>query len=148
MSEFAYAPARPSRLSVWFLTISSLVFALCFISGLVLWWAKRGQAQQLEPPPWLHAWRILHGCTNPIICILAGYLWNGHVRIGWQMRANRSTGLVVAISFCTLILSGLGIYYANGGWIGSWHLALGLAVPWVIAGHVLTGWRWTKKISK
>jgi len=145
------AATRPSRLPALTHITVVLLLSLSFISGLGVWRGEILQARSLETPAWLHGSLILHGCLNPLLCVLFGYLCCGHIRMGWQLKANRITGVSMEILFAALILSGAGLYYAGSvEWRNAFvwaHRVLGLLLPLGLGAHWAAGLGWAKKIQ-
>ena len=141
---------RPTRLPVWGQWLIVLILLLSFASGIAIWWGKTLQAEQLVTPVWLRGTVILHGCLNPIQCVLFGILLCHHIRVGWQMRANLFAGFVMEGVFGGLILTGIGLYYAPENWHDRviWlHRAFGVAMPVTLGLHWLTAHFWIKRVT-
>jgi hypothetical protein len=143
---------RPSRLTLLAHIAVVLLLSLAFVSGLLVWWGQSIQAEALETPVWLRTCLILHGSLNPFLCALFGYLCCQHIRLGWQLRANLTTGVAMELLFGGLILSGVGLYYAGSK---EWregmvllHRTLGLLLPLGLGAHWWAGLRWAKNFSK
>ena len=82
------AATRPSRLPALTHITVVVLLSLSFISGLGVWRGEILQARSLETPAWLHGSLILHGCLNPLLCVLfAGTSgWDGNSkRIGLRV---------------------------------------------------------------
>jgi len=144
--------ARPSRLApLTHLAVVALL-SLSFLSGLAVWVGQNVQARGMETPPWLPAMLALHGCLNPFLCALFGYLCCQHIRIGWQLKANLATGFSLEFLFAGLILSGTGLYYAGSAeWrkVFLWaHRVWGLLLPLGLGAHWAAGLRWANKTTK
>jgi uncharacterized membrane protein YfbV (UPF0208 family) len=143
--------SRPSRLprSVEVLTV--ILLALSFITG-GLFWLGQGRLQELDPPAWFNFCRIAHGCLNPFLCALFGYLLCQHIRYGWELKVNRPSGFAIEGIMAGLILSGVGLYYLGNEtarnivvWI---HRVLGFVLPIGFVAHWLAARRWVKNFSK
>ena len=145
------ASTRPSRLSLFVHVLVVTALALSFVSGVLLWY---GQYISIEgafgSPPWLHKWRVLHGALNPLLCAIFGYLCARHIRYGWALRANWASGLAMEAAFLILILSSLGLYYADDGRFRdaclNVHRVLGATLPLVLTVHWIAARQWIKKI--
>jgi hypothetical protein len=144
--------ARPSRLPLLTHVAVVLLLSLSFVSGLLVWQGQRIQGQIMATPAWLHASLVLHGSLNPFLCVVFGYLCCQHIRAGWQLRANRVTGLAMEIIFGGLILSGIGLYYVGAAesrdLCVQTHRILGLLLAPGLGLHWAAGLRWAKRISK
>ncbi len=151
----AIAARRPTRLPRWVLLLGLSLLFLSFISGAILWWGQTVNRRfdgvvntnTFDTQPWV----LLHGALNPFLCGFLGYLSCQHIRIGWQMRANRPTGLLMFLVFGGLVFSGMGLAYVGGaGWreVLVWtHRLLGLALPLTLAAHWIGAWRWAKRVG-
>jgi len=106
----------------------------------------------METPSWLPGFLVAHGCLNPFLCVLFGYLCCQHIRMGWQLKANLATGFSIEFLFAGLIISGTGLYYAGSAeWRNTlvWgHRVLGLLLPLCLAAHWAAGRRWANKFAK
>lgn len=145
--------ARPSRLSLFahIIVISSL--GLSFISGAIIWYGQNANATD-DPTALqfdLQSWRTLHGILNPLLCVIFGFLVCQHIRLGWQMKANRFSGVFMEAVFVLLILTGAGIYYSPEKWQKSFisiHRVTGLVVPLSLTIHWIAAQIWVKKNSQ
>ena len=141
---------RPSRLS--FLAHIAVIglLGLSFISGAIIWYGQRANelGELAQPSFALQRWRTLHGVLNPFLCILFGALLVQHIRLGWQMKANRLSGVFMEAAFALLILTGVGIYYAPETWqepLVSAHRITGLLLPVSLTLHWIAAQIWVKK---
>lgn len=146
------AATRPSRLAtVTRLAVAGLL-GLSFVSGLGVWRGQVLQARSSTTPSWLPGLLMLHGCLNPFLCALFGYLCCQHIRLGWQLRTNLATGFALEFTFAGLILSGVGLYYlgsAEAREICQWtHRILGLVLPLGLGAHWAAGLRWGRAQEK
>ncbi len=152
MSDPLDPATRPSRLSLVVHLAVVVLLAASFLSGVFIWWGQTIQSRELEPPGWLRGCLVAHGCLNPFLCGLFGYLCCQHIRIGWALRANLATGIVMEALFAALILSGVGLYYAGAeewrtGLVWA-HRICGLLIPAGLGAHWIAAVRWVEKISK
>src|SRR5262245_61444646 len=133
MAERLDPATRPTRLSL--ATHFAVVFllGLSFVSGVLIWRGQSLQTNGLETPAWLHACIVVHGALNPFQCALFGYLCCEHIRLGWRLKANLLTGFTMEFLYAGLILSGVGLYYADSNeWRSFWvvaHRIMGLLLP-------------------
>ena len=122
------------------------------VSGVLIWWGQTLQARELITPDWLRPAIIVHGCLNPLLCILFGVLLRHHIRIGWALRANLISGFAVELIFAGLILSGLALYYvgAEGArdTVRLIHRVLGLLLPLSLLIHWVAGLRWGHRAAQ
>jgi hypothetical protein len=142
---------RPNRLTPAVHSLTLGLLTLSFISGVLIWRGLHLQNAESETPAWLRACVIFHGALNPFLCALFGYFLFDHIRVGWQLRANRITGFLMETCFAALILSGVGLYYSGGesfrGFCVIAHRVLGLALPVCLIAHWIAGRRWASAIS-
>ena len=152
MGEPLDPSTRPSRLHPLAQALVVLLLLISFASGAMVWWGQTIQLQQSEAPAWLHGCLVVHGCLNPFLCGLFGYLSYQHFRTGWQLRANLVMGFLLEGLFLGLILSGVGLYYAGGeDWRNRLiliHRTLGILLPLGLVGHWVAASRWVKKVAK
>ena len=145
------AAERPNRLTPAVHVIMLLFLTASFISGVLIWRGVHLQETRLETPTWLRACVVLHGTLNPFLCAVFGYFLCDHIRIGWQLRANRISGFLMETCFAALILTGLGLYYSGGESFRDFfviaHRILGLAMPVCLVAHWIAGQRWASRIE-
>lgn len=144
---------RKARLSlVVHLLVVGLLLA-SFLSGIVIWWGQTAGAVEneltmmVQAPDWVRPLIVFHGCLFPFQCGLFGYLVRAHFQPGWDLGANRISGLAMDLVFIVMILSGVGLYYAGEQrelivWI---HRISGSTVPVFLGLHWYLGQRWAKK---
>jgi hypothetical protein len=144
-----FSEGRPSRLSGNLQMMVASLLAASFVSGILVWWGQTLQARDLQTPFWLRAAVLVHGGLYPFLCGLFGYLCCHHIRTGWELKANRGTGLMMEVIFATLILSGAALLYVGSAewrerlvWL---HRVSGLLLPLSLMGHWLGARRWVKK---
>ncbi len=106
------------------------------------WYRAEGEfgPEPSKLEPWLMK---VHGASAFLAMIGFGYLLASHVHVGWRSKRNRAFGVALVSIIGGLVLSGYLLYYSGGedfrdvmGWI---HVALGLAFPCVLAGHIIIG---------
>ena len=145
------AAERPNRLTPIIHTIALGLLMLSFISGVLIWRGTHLQETFSETPEWLRACVVFHGALNPFLCGLFGYFLCDHIRIGWRIRANWFSGLLVEVCFAALILSGIGLYYSGGepmrAFCVTTHHILGVLLPLFLGWHWIAGWRWGRSIA-
>jgi len=144
------AAARSNKLSlVTHISVVGLL-ALSFGSGVIVWYGQNAKAagdmaSALFDPL---IWRRVHGILNPFLCALFGFLVCQHIRVGWEIKANRLSGFFMEAVFALLILTGAGIYYCPDSWQNGlvWiHHITGLLVPLSITIHWIAAQIWLKK---
>ena len=141
---------RPTRLPVWGQGLIALLLLTSFVTGIAIWWGKTVQAEEMVTPSWLRGIVVLHGCLNPLQCILFGILLCHHIRVGWQIRANLLAGFLLEGVFAALILTGVAMYYAPENWHDRvvWlHRAFGVALPVMLGLHWLAAHFWIRRIT-
>ena len=81
--------------------------------------------------------------------VALGATFTLHVREGWRRRLNRGSGAVVLTVAGVLILTAFGLYYFGSDALRSWtsvlHIIIGLALPLLLAVHVVLGRRARKR---
>ena len=142
---------RPNRLTPAVHATTLVLLTASFVSGVLIWRGVHLQGVRGETPDWLRACVVFHGVLNPFLCALFGYFLFDHIRIGWQLRANRVTGFLMEFCFAALILTGIGLYYSGGenfrNFCVTAHRILGLALPVCLIAHWIAGYRWAQSIS-
>lgn len=134
----------------WFRPALIIVSALVYVSGCLL--APTTLALRAQ---WELTWRLgtaprlamaaAHATTALLLLLFIGSLWAVHMRSGWRRRRQRSSGLLMGVSFGALTLTAVGVYYlgdeawANVAAIS--HLLLGLLLLLPFAWHAVRGWR-------
>jgi len=77
--------------------------------------------------------------------VLFGSLMPFHVRVGWRRKRNRTTGAVMLATNAALIVTAFGLYYAGAerarDWASDLHIGVGLALPALLALHIVRGRR-------
>ena len=133
----------PSGLRLWLWG----AFGSLFATGVV-WLALHYSARPEEDfgssthpaEPWMLR---IHGLAAFVSLMVLGAVYVRHVRPAWHAGRNRGSGLLLTGSLGLLILSGYGLYYFAGeslrAWTGYVHDFLGLALPVLIAMHILRG---------
>ena len=120
-----------------------------FASGAAwagLHWFARVEGEfgpQFHPAePWLLK---AHGAAAMAVLIVLGTLLPIHVQRGWQAGHNRFSGAGLLAVFGVLILSGYGLYYIGEENVRACaslaHTWIGLALPAILAWHIIRGHR-------
>jgi hypothetical protein len=120
-------------------------FGLLFATG-ILWLVadrlKEGSSSDLWQQTAAFA-LMLHGGTTMVALMFLGALVPSHVQRAWRAKKNRATGIVSLTVYGLLILTAFGLYYLGSEAVRPWlsfvHATIGLAVPAVIAAHILVG---------
>jgi hypothetical protein len=107
--------------------------------------AASGEAWQTAAADLLMA----HGGAAMAILLLLGALVPLHVRPGWRMRKNRTTGTLMVTANGAFILTGFALYYAGVDVARAWaswiHTAIGLVFPILLLIHITIGRRWRNR---
>ena len=122
-------------------------FGVLFLSGAVwlvfhFFMHRQGEFGETTHPaePW--AMKV-HGAAAMLVLVVLGTLLPGHVRRGWNLGKNRTSGGGLLILNGVLILSGYALYYFGGEGvrpvISAVHWIVGLLSPFAIAWHVRKG---------
>jgi hypothetical protein len=122
-------------------------FAALILTGVV-WLA----ADQLKDSASGESWQavaaamlMLHGGAAMIALVLLGALIPLHAQRSWRTGKNRVTGTCMAVFNTVLIVTAFGLYYSGSDTLRSVlaniHLVVGLALPALIATHVVLGRR-------
>jgi hypothetical protein len=134
----------------WFRPALIAVSLIVYVSGCLL--APSTLAMRAE---WERGWSMAsgprqamtaaHAATAFGLLLFIGALWAVHMRSGWRRRRQRISGLVMALGFCALIVTAVGVYYAGDqAWAdaaGIGHLLLGLPLLVPFVWHAVRGWR-------
>jgi hypothetical protein len=128
------------RLSVRFRAVLYLTIGALFVTGVV--WLLLDHAVWPETATYLLR---LHGAAAMAILVLLGALLPLHVRAGWRRGRNVASGIVMLACNGVLVLTAFGLYYAGSDalrrWTSALHVAIGLGLPLLVAGHVVLGRR-------
>ena len=123
------------------------IVSLLFASGAL--WIYADQMKNNSEPnteTWQQAAAFLlslHGGAAMITLLLLGALGPMHVQRAWRAKKNRATGIASLAMYGLLISTAFGLYYIGSEalrpWISTIHIAFGLAVPVVVAAHIMVG---------
>jgi hypothetical protein len=87
----------------------------------------------------------IHAASAMFVMVGYGYLLATHVHAAWRTRRQRMSGMPLLACIAVLIASSYGLYYTSDetwrariAWL---HLGAGLALPILIAAHVILGHR-------
>lgn len=146
MRRNAFQLSRRHKLALYVVT------AAIFLSGAVwtgLHWFARVEGEfgpAFHPAePWLLK---AHGAAAMAVLVVIGTLLPIHVKRGWLAGHNRLTGVGLLVFFGALTLTGYGLYYLGEESVRAFtslaHIWLGLALPAILAWHVIHGHRLRK----
>jgi cation transport ATPase len=135
---------RLSRTHEWSVYV---ILALVFVSGAVWAWLQHFGRATSEFGVGAHPAELwmqrLHGAAAMLALVLFGTLLLSHMLAAWRAGRNRRTGMSLAILFGILIATGYALYYVGNEQLRAWaswgHLWVGLALPLIVAVHVLRG---------
>lgn len=120
------------------------VVALLFLSGAAWTYWNQLVPSRGDFEISAKAWAMkIHGAAAMAILVLVGMLLAGHVRFAWRARRNRGNGSLFLSAFAVLTVTGYGLYYAGSEILRAWmswvHLAVGLALPFLLIVHIWLG---------
>ena len=105
------APRRSGVMPTWQRWSFALGMGMCCVSGLGYWLAH---TLALAPHGWAgRVWLSLHGMSASVAALLFGWVLAGHIRVGWQSRRNRVSGVANAVGLALLIVSSWALYYGS-----------------------------------
>ena len=86
---------------------------------------------------------MLHGGLTMVTLMLFGALFPLHIRLSWQRRKNRTTGVLMLSFNALLIMTAFGLYYLGPEMLRPWmswvHTIIGLSLPALAFTHILIG---------
>ena len=140
---------RPTRLPAWQEWSVYIGLGLLVATGAVWLLLDRfvripGEfgAEHHEAEHWA---LVAHGVVAYVFLVVAGSLIPVHIKPGWSLGRNRSSGSALGGTLLLLSLSALGLYYTADDdartWISIAHWSLGLFAPIAILFHVLRAQR-------
>jgi hypothetical protein len=92
---------------------------------------------------------MIHGMTAMIALVLLGAVMAQHVRYSWRKGKNRISGAAMVGANTVLVTTAWGLYYAGSDLLRAFaadvHIAVGIALPALVATHVVLGRR-TRKL--
>jgi len=128
------------------------LYATCttlWLSGVVYWLLARAAETPDGLSPALSAWKprllALHGAGAMFFLILFGALLPRHVLPGWRLGTSRRTGALTVALGTLLAVTGWLLYYAGDETLRTGsariHDGIGLALPAILAVHIIRGRR-------
>lgn len=135
---------RPTRLPAWQEWSVYIGLGLLFATGVVWllldWFVRVPGEFGPEHHPAEHWSLVAHGVVAYIFLVVAGSLVPIHIKLGWSLGGNRSSGSALGGTLLLVSLSALGLYYAADDgtrtWISIAHWSLGLFAPIAIVVHI------------
>jgi hypothetical protein len=108
-------PRRPTRLprwQEWSVYLSCGLLIATGIGWLVLdQWVRVAAEFGPEHHPAQRLTLIFHAIAAYVFLVVAGSIVPVHARVGWSLRRNRKSGLLLATICVVLAVSALGLYY-------------------------------------
>jgi hypothetical protein len=136
---------RLNRLTEFF--VYTIFGALVVTAGVWLWAQSNLSPESTVPSLMMK----IHGAAAMAALILLGALLN-HIRRGWSIGKNRSSGVTLLTAYLFLILTGYGLYYCGDeqlrGMISRSHSWIGCGLVILIPGHVLLGRALRRKVVR
>jgi hypothetical protein len=141
-----HAPV-PIRFSALHRQILYAVFSLLWTSG-ALWLAFHYYLRVegefgITPHPAEIWWLRLHGLMVFGVLLALGSVLPNHARRAWQLKKNRSSGLLMKAIFLWLAISGYALYYfateSNENWLPVLHWGAGIGMPLMLVLHIRKG---------
>jgi hypothetical protein len=121
-------------------------FAVLFVTGAV--WLVADRLKDSAGEFWQESAAtllMLHGGGAMITLMMLGALVPMHMRYGWRCGKNLVTGITLSSVNAALIMTAFGLYYLGSETVRPWmsdvHIAMGLAIPALLVGHIWWGRR-------
>lgn len=147
MTKPTKKPIRPTRLprwqewSVYALLAALLVTGLAWL-GLDTWVRIEGEFGP-EHHPVQALSLIVHGIAAYAFLVIAGAMIPVHIKLGWHLKRNRKSGLVLALACLALALTAVALYYVGAEGFRSAaslaHWLVGIALLPVFLVHAVKG---------
>lgn len=138
---------RPTRLPPWqeyavYATLGGLI--VTGLAWLALdWWVRVEGEFGPEHHPAEHLSLIVHGIAAYAFLIIAGAMIPVHIKLGWNLRRNRKSGLWLGISGMVAAITALGLYYLGEEGVRAAtsvaHWLAGLAIIPALLIHAIRG---------
>lgn len=138
---------RPTQLPRWHERAIYIGFATLVVTGLA-WlvldqWVRVAGEFGPEHHPAERLALIVHGIAAYIFLLVLGALLPVHVKLGWSIGRNRSSGIVLGATMLVLAVTAIALYYVGGESLRTWsstvHWVVGLAAIAVLAIHAIRG---------
>ena len=117
-STYPHAPTRRAqhtsrvgRLPRWQRLATYAVLVFCALSGLLFFMAHDADLNVTGLSS--HTLLMLHGISAQAALLTLGAVMPIHIRLAWNARRNRSTGVLLCSLLSVLIASGLWLYYGS-----------------------------------
>ena len=102
---------QPGKMPLWQRCSFWVLMGVCCMSGF-----SYLIGTELLNPPSIYASRQVittHGISACLTVFLFGTISMGHIRLGWILRKNKTTGIGNIVTLILMILTGLGLYYGS-----------------------------------
>ncbi|WP_265569906.1 hypothetical protein [Sphingomicrobium nitratireducens] len=141
--------SRPTRLPRWqewsvYATLGALI-----VTGLL--WLGLDEFVRIEGEfgPEHHPGQalslMLHGIAGYAFLVIGGAMIPVHIKLGWHLRRNRRSGLILSLTCLFLALSAVALYYAGAEGFRSMaslaHWLVGILLVPALLFHVIRGLR-------
>lgn len=128
----------PGSMPTWQRWSFGLVFSVCFLSGLIYLMGNEGM-----PIALMIGHRELmttHGISSSLLVFLLGTIFVGHVKVGWILKKNTTTGVGNLLVLSLLTITGWGLYYGSENLRDTTvllHWTLGIGMALLLSLHLL-----------
>jgi hypothetical protein len=86
---------------------------------------------------------MVHGGAAMAMLLLLGALIPLHVQRSWRTDKNWASGIAMVAANALLVVTAFGLYYSGlpllRSWVSDLHLVFGLALPILLAFHIIVG---------
>ncbi|MFT5622506.1 MAG: hypothetical protein ACI9FZ_000427 [Bacteroidia bacterium] len=135
----------PIRYRLWVFTFVTLSWCTGIAFYILSRWITIEGDFGPESHPIQYPLLKAHGASAFIMIITFGYLLASHIPAGWKSAKHRISGLSIVIAQVILIFTAYLLYYMSDedlrGIVCIVHLGTGIAFPFLIAAHVVSGIR-------
>jgi hypothetical protein len=107
----AQRTSRVGRLPRWQRLATYAILVCCALSGLLFFMAHDADLNVTGLSS--HTLLMLHGISAQAALLTLGAVMPIHIRLAWNARSNRSTGVLLCSLLSVLIASGLWLYYGS-----------------------------------
>ena len=140
--------ARAGRLPPLQRWLAYLLFLVCGGSGLAYLLGHELEIARAVLAD--HQMLVAHGVSASVMLVLAGSMLFTHVRVGWRVKRNLWTGMIILSVLLLLAVSGEMLYYGSEEsrdpslWV---HWVVGVLTLLIAPLHVLAGRRSARRAS-
>jgi hypothetical protein len=128
----------------WQRIATHAIFGFCALSGLLFFMAHEVHLEL--PGVGSHSLLVAHGISAAVALMAFGAVMPAHIRVAWNARRNRTTGITLSALLSALMLTGLLLYYGSEDWRDTviWsHWVMGALGLWLFPLHFVWGQRAT-----